>query len=272
MQLAPLDNSVVFKKLFRDPDVLSAFFKDLTGIQLSLKPENIKLEKKFNPPIGLIDIAFDIFAEDPERRIVVEIQRVYYTYLLERFTHYHYAAIMELQRNYQRYTPERTVYTIIWLTMTSEEPPYNQGLSVSRHYFESTSGVKGGESSHRMYLINPNYIDQTIPAATADWLKLAYESIKNPTHPTVNLARPIFVRATELIAADTITATERAAIMDEREWQEKVQKERKESFEEGRKEGYTEIVRSMLAKGLTVDQISVFMGLSKPDVLRLQGE
>ena len=100
MQLAPLDNSVVFKKLFRDPDILMAFFKDLTGIQLHLKAENIELEKKFDPPIGLIDIAFDIFAEDPERRIMVEIQRVYYAYLLERFTHYHYAAIMELQRNY----------------------------------------------------------------------------------------------------------------------------------------------------------------------------
>jgi hypothetical protein len=118
---------VVFKKLFRDLEILTTFFKDLTGIQLSLTADNIELEKKFDPPIGLIDITFDIFAEDPEQRIVVEIQRVYYTYLLERFTHYHYAAIMELRRNYQPYTPERTVYTIVWLMMKSEEPPYNQG-------------------------------------------------------------------------------------------------------------------------------------------------
>jgi hypothetical protein len=52
MQLAPLDNSVVFKKLFRDPDILTAFFKDLTGIQLSLTAANIELEKKFDPPLG----------------------------------------------------------------------------------------------------------------------------------------------------------------------------------------------------------------------------
>ena len=270
MHLAPLDNSVVFKKLFRDPDILTAFFKDLTGIQLTLKPENIELEKKFDPPIGLIDIAFDIFAEDPERRIVVEIQRVYYTYLLDRFTHYHYAAIMELQRNYQRYAPERTVYTIVWLTMKSEEPPFNQGLSVSRNYFESTSGVKGGESPHHMYLINPNYIDQTIPPAVADWLKLAYESIQNPAHPTVNLQRPIFVKATTLIAADTITATERAAIMDEREWQEKAQQERNEGLTMGRQTERAEIVRSMLVKGLTIDQISEFTGLHQADVLMIQ--
>ena len=280
MQLAPLDNSVVFKKLFRDPEILTTFFKDLTGIQLHLTAENIELEKKFDPPIGLIDIAFDIFAEDPERRIVVEIQRVYYAYLLERFTHYHYAAIMELQRNYQRYTPERTVYTIVWLTMKSEEAPFNQGLSVSRHYFESTSGVKGGESPHRMYLINPNYIDQTIPADVGDWLKLAYESIENPTHPTVNLQRSIFVKATNLIASDTITATERAAIMDEREWQEKLQqnaqKERSEGIEQGielgDERGRKAVARSMLREGLDVAAVIRMSGLSEAEVLRLQNE
>ena len=282
MQLAPLDNSVVFKKLFRDPEILTAFFKDLTGIQLNLKAENIELEKKFDPPIGLIDIAFDIFAEDSERRVVVEIQRVYYAYLLERFTHYHYAAIMELQRNYQRYTPERTVYTIVWLTMKSEEAPFNQGLSASRHYFESTSGVQGGESPHRMYLINPNYIDQTIPPAVGDWLKLAYESIQNPTNPTVNLQRPILVKATSLIASDTITATERAAIMDEHEWQEKLQqnaqKERSEGIEQGIEQGIElgdergrkAVARSMLAKSMSVELITELTGLDEAEVTALQ--
>ncbi len=276
MQLAPLDNSVVFKKLFRDPEILMAFFKDLTGIQLHLKAENIELEKKFDPPIGLIDIAFDIFAEDPQRRVVVEIQRVYYTYLLDRFTHYHYAAIMELQRNYQRYTPERTVYTIAWLTMKSEEAPFNQGLSVSHHYFKSTSGVTGGESPHRMYLINPNYIDQTIPPAIGDWLKLAYESIENPTHPTVNLQRPIFVKATNLIASDTITATERAAIIDEREWQEKLQQKRSEGIEQGielgDERGRKAVARSMLAKNMPSELISELTRLNEAEIMALQAQ
>ena len=276
MQLAPLDNSVVFKKLFRDPEILMAFFKDLTGIQLHLKAENIELEKKFDPPIVLIDIAFDIFAEDPQRRVVVEIQRVYYTYLLDRFTHYHYAAIMELQRNYQRYTPERTVYTIAWLTMKSEEAPFNQGLSVSHHYFKSTSGVTGGESPHRMYLINPNYIDQTIPPAIGDWLKLAYESIENPTHPTVNLQRPIFVKATNLIASDTITATERAAIIDEREWQEKLQQKRSEGIEQGielgDERGRKAVARSMLAKNMPSELISELTRLNEAEIMALQAQ
>ena len=158
--------------------------------------------------------------------------------------------------------------------MKSEEPPFNQGLSASRHYFESTSGVQGGESPHRMYLINPNYMDQTIPPAVGDWLKLAYESIENPTHPTVNLQRPIFVKATNLIAADTITATERAAIMDEHEWQEKLQqnaqKERSEGIELGNEQGRKAVARSMLAKSMSVELITELTGLEVAEVTALQ--
>ena len=34
--LAPLNNSVVFKKLFREPEILTAFVKDLVAVDLSI--------------------------------------------------------------------------------------------------------------------------------------------------------------------------------------------------------------------------------------------
>lgn len=80
----------------------------------------------------------------------------------------------------------------------------------------------------------------------------------------------IITKATRLIAADTITPAERAAIIDEREWQEKAQKERNEGIEQGCKVGYAEIVRSMTAKGLTVEQISDLTGLTTSEVSQLQ--
>jgi|GEM_PF-5833838 len=46
MHIAPLNNSVIFKKLFTDPEILSTFLYDLLGVQLNLKPENIQTEKK----------------------------------------------------------------------------------------------------------------------------------------------------------------------------------------------------------------------------------
>jgi len=42
MHIAPLNNSVIFKKLFTDPEILSTFLYDLLGVQLNLKPENIQ--------------------------------------------------------------------------------------------------------------------------------------------------------------------------------------------------------------------------------------
>ena len=87
MNLAPLNNSVVFKKLFANPEVVTAFVYDLLGIEIAITGENIELEKKFHLPVGLIDFALDIFIEDPQRRIVIEIQKVSYDYHYDRFLH-----------------------------------------------------------------------------------------------------------------------------------------------------------------------------------------
>ena len=46
--LARLDNSVIFKKLFTDREVLQAFVKDVTGA--TIDPETIETEKSFAPP------------------------------------------------------------------------------------------------------------------------------------------------------------------------------------------------------------------------------
>ena len=83
MFLAPLNNGTIFKKLFQDKEVLQAFVKDLIGIEI--EPEEIEVEKRFEPAIGNIDIAFDIFADDPKHRLIVEMQRIKYDYHPDRF-------------------------------------------------------------------------------------------------------------------------------------------------------------------------------------------
>ena len=72
------------------------------------------------------------------------------------------------------------------------------------------------------------------------------------------------VKATNLIAADTITASERAAIMDEREWQDRIEKERNARS--------IEIARSMVTEGMDVAFIIRMTGLSETEVLALQKE
>ena len=73
MSLAPLNNSVVFKKLFTDPEIVTTFVEDLMGVKLEIQADNIVLEKKFYPPIGAIDITLDIFIDDPKHCLIIEI-------------------------------------------------------------------------------------------------------------------------------------------------------------------------------------------------------
>jgi hypothetical protein len=71
MTLARLDNEVFFKKAFTDKIVFKAFVKDIVGIDVN--PDIIETEKAFQPKVGSINFKYDIFAEDSQKRIVIEI-------------------------------------------------------------------------------------------------------------------------------------------------------------------------------------------------------
>jgi len=53
------------------------------------------MEKSFDPPIGSVDSRFDLFAEDKQNRVIVDIQHVLYADHYARFLHYHCAALLE---------------------------------------------------------------------------------------------------------------------------------------------------------------------------------
>ncbi len=78
MTLARLDNEVIFKKAFTNPEVLKSFVKDITG--LDINPDIIETEKKYDTQEGGTDIRYDIFVEDTKQRIIIEIQKAFYDY------------------------------------------------------------------------------------------------------------------------------------------------------------------------------------------------
>ena len=80
-EVASLRYGVIFKKAFSDPDIFTAFVEDFVGTRMEI--ERVETEKSFDPPIGRVDIKFDLFAQDLQNRIVVDIQH-------ERFSD-HYA-------------------------------------------------------------------------------------------------------------------------------------------------------------------------------------
>lgn len=161
MPLVPLDNEIVFKKLFQDREVLVAFVRDLIGIEITA--EHIQVEKQFKPPIGSVDIKIDIFVEDPQQRLVREVQRVRYDYHYDRFLYYHYATTVEQVTSHHFYQLNQTVYTIVWLTSRTNNPLYQHGLITTTLNSLNQCGNPVPIYPYRLYFLNPHYAMDEVP-------------------------------------------------------------------------------------------------------------
>ncbi|MEM7537364.1 MAG: PD-(D/E)XK nuclease family transposase [Chloroflexota bacterium] len=250
VHIAPLDNSVVFKKLFSDPDVLREFVKDLLGLDLQITASQIETEKKFTPPVGNVDIAYDIFVDDPKNRIIIEIQRVRYPDHYDRFFYYFLVAIIELIKSYQSYHMKRTVYTIVWLTRKVQDKKFQECILTNQFETKNTQDEIVKIYPHKLIFLNPNYVDKNTPKGVADWMNLVLESLNNPINPELNYEREIFHKATDIIADEGINPTELAEIINETVYEQYVrsnwEKGRQEGIEEGIELGQVQLLHRLL--------------------------
>ncbi|NJO15591.1 MAG: hypothetical protein HC877_07550 [Thioploca sp.] len=274
MALAPLNNGVVFKKLFSDPEIVTAFVYDLIGIKLDIQADNIELEKKFYPPIGAIDIALDIFIEDPKHRLIIEIQRVRYDYHFDRFLHYHQAAIVELAKSHKAYQLDRVVHTIVWLTSKVREPRYQHSLITTSLSSITESGEELHLYPHQLHFLNPYYLNERTPSGLVDWFQLVIESIINPKTPQINRHNKLIAKAANLIADEDLTPQEMVSLLEETGYEENLRLNREEGLVEGIKKGMEqgkkaeqlEIARAMYREGLEPVLIAKIMGVTVTDV------
>jgi predicted transposase/invertase (TIGR01784 family) len=277
--LVRLDNEVIFKKAFRDPLVLSTFVRDVTGVDVQFRAEDIETEKSFYPKTGSINFRYDIYAEDPEHRIVVEIQKVDYDHNFDRFLHYHLQAITEQQRTSDDYTIPKRVYSIVVITA-----PYKikgksgqlvrDELLVSKLDPRNLEGHEQGVYNHELYFLNPSYRDGRVLTPVRDWLDLIYESIRHPENPSINFSNPGIKRASELADqinlspdewAESKIAAARLKVL-ELEHQSGID----EGFLKGKAEGKLETARNLKMMGLSSLQISQATGLSVQEIESLK--
>jgi hypothetical protein len=214
MYLSRLDNEVIFKKAFTDKLVFTQFVKDVIGIDI--KVGKIETEKRFEPKMGYIDFAYDIFAESEDNRIIIEIQRVKYDYNFDRFLHYHNIAIAKLQKSANDYKIHSTVYTIVVLTSPTAMAD-KQGKEIKDDVLISDlnppnlAGNVVNCYGHQLIFLNPNFKTAKTPPALIDWLDLILESIANPDNPKINLDKGAIKKAVELIETDNLTPEERTS-------------------------------------------------------------
>jgi hypothetical protein len=264
MSLARLDNEVFFKKAFTDRFVFKAFVKDIIGIEV--EPEKIETEKSFHPKLGSINFRYDIFAEDKQKRLIIEIQKVEYDHNFDRFLHYHLQGITEQQRSSENYDVEKTVYTIVLMTAPYKIHEksggiYRDEVLISSLNPKNLKGVERKIFNHELIFLNPNYKGLDTPQNYRDWLDLVYESIHNPDNPNINIENEGVKRASEIVDIKNI---------DPDEWeQSKIEAGKRMVITIERKEEKREIARKLKDLGIAISNIAEATELSEEEVLGL---
>ena len=265
--LARLDNEVYFKKAFTDKVVFKAFVKDIVGIEV--EPEKIETEKAFEPKAGNINFKYDIFAEDPKKRVVIEIQRVEYDHNFDRFLHYHLKAITEQQRSSADYSVDKTVYTIVVMTAPYKINKktyefYNDEVLISTLNPKNLKGIERKIFNHELIYLNPNYKGESTPTNYRDWLDLIYESIHNPENPNINLENAGVKRVAEIVDMKNVTPEE---------WEmAKIEASKRKVITLEREEEREDVAKRLIALGLDDELIMNATKLEKLEIEKLRGQ
>ena len=74
IEVIPLKYGPMFKRVFSQPNVFNQFAKDILGIDLNVS--KVHTEYEYPEPVGFVRSRYDLFAEDVEQRIIVEIQHI----------------------------------------------------------------------------------------------------------------------------------------------------------------------------------------------------
>lgn len=211
--LVNLDNEVHFKRVFTDVEVFCAFVKDVLGIDMNIS--KVETEKVLLNKVSAIKFRMDLFAEDPEQRAVVEIQKIDYDYTYDRFTHYFLGNLIDMQRDSKTYKFAKDVYIIVVVTSAyrisdKTGQPIKDDVLVTDINARTLSGEVRDMYNHKMVILNTTYVTPNTPSAIRDWLDLITESMKHPYDPQINKSKPAIVKAAKLAEIDNVSPEELA--------------------------------------------------------------
>jgi len=267
-QVASLRYGVIFKKAFCVPEIFTGFVRDFLNIELEI--DTVETEKSFPYQVGRVASRFDLFAEDKQNRIIVDIQHARYRDHYDRFLHYHCAALLEQIINADNYRPELKVFTIVVLTSGDK---HKKDVSMIDFDPKDLKGNPLGEIPHKMIYICPKYRDDDTPKAYQEWMRAIQDSLDEQVEEndyTVAEVRKIF----DYIEKDKVSPEERAQMFDEYNEEQLKQDKFEEGLKKGIKEGAEKntekIAKEMLRKKMEISLISEITELPHEVITQLQ--
>jgi len=279
IEVIPLRYDVAFKKAFGQVDVFNAFVRDVLNIEFEV--DEVIQEYSYHEQIGRVKLKYDLFAEDKERRIIVEVQHAYESDFFDRFLYYHLIGMIEQVHNFRDYRFGKTVYTIVMLTSLPKDTERLFGtLNVS---FQSIDEYQHQHNlfPHRLIFLNPNLLNEHIAPNLRLWLQAVQDSLDNSIDLSAYQHHPALQRACLSVQKQAFTPEEFTKLKDEAAWErtklQSHQEGREEGREEGRKEGRKEgehrkaieIAQHLLAQELPHALIATATGLSLDEIAAL---
>ncbi|MCP4349122.1 MAG: hypothetical protein GY795_26885 [Desulfobacterales bacterium] len=259
-KVASLRYGVIFKKAFCDPEIFTAFVRDIAGVNIEI--DTVETEKEFDPPVGYVKSRFDLFAQDTKNRLVVDIQHERYSDHYDRFMHYHMAAVLEQVKSAEDYTPPMTVFTIVVLTSGDR---HKKDMAVSDFDPKDLKGNSLGAIKHKVIYVCPKYVNDKTPEPFRSWLLAIQDTLDGEVDETV-YQKPEICKIFDYIEKDSVSPGERAKMFDEHGL-EKLQDEKfVEGKIEGKVEGMIETARKMKAKGYETEEIADLTGLAVEEI------
>jgi hypothetical protein len=227
----PLRYGTAFKKAFRQPHIYSAFARDILGIEFEAK--EVFQEYAFHPPVGRVNIRYDLFAEDPTRRVIVEMQHIRDDETLDRFLYYHLIGQVEQVQGSDTYRFQRRVYTVVVLTRlpTKEELKFDVGVLSSK--LSTLDGKELKDFGHRLVFVNARAGKEGMPEGVRRWMELIEDSLDEQVDET-RYGDPVMREVIEEIQWEKVSGDELFRLKEEAVW-ENAKEEAKEAEAEFRR-------------------------------------
>jgi predicted transposase/invertase (TIGR01784 family) len=267
MQVIPLKYGAMFKRAFSDPEVFTAFANDILGIQLNI--DKVHTEYEYPQPIGFVRSQYDLFAEDVEQRIIVEIQQVKEGDFFDRFLYYHLISLVEQVGGFQAYGFERTVYTIVVLTSVPRDGSMNFSCAVSDMSPVNEYGETLAVYPHRLIFLCPRQANDKTPSSIKKWLDFIADSLDGEMNST-SYPETMWQKILASIQKKTIDPQLLSEIKDEQAWTEVLTETRDEGIaiglEKGREEAQRKTIQNARKMGLDNPAIAQLTGLTLTEI------
>ena len=265
IKVVPLKFDSMFKKIFGQKKIFCEFVKDVLGIELKIK--KVTQDYQYKETIGKVNVKYDLFAEDEEQRIIVEMQNVKETDFYDRFLYYHSLALIEQVPDSWSYRYDRTVYTIAILSSIPRDKSVDFSVGTMDMSILTENDERKLVYPHKLIFLNPRLINKKTPKGVRAWLELIEDFLDGKMADKMKKSR--FKNIVQQIEKSKLDPDELAILKDEQVWETSKQISFNEGLETGLEQAKLEIARNMIKEGVDVEVISKVSGLSQKKILRI---